>query len=46
MSAGFPEGSEFELLIVDKKNDLALIGKDYKILSDLRFPVFTYPRKS
>lgn len=41
--AGFPEGSEFELLIVDIKNDLALIGKDYKILSDLRFPVFTYP---
>ena len=41
--AGFPEGSEFELLIVDKKNDLALIGKDYKILSDFRFPVFTYP---
>jgi hypothetical protein len=41
--AGFPEGSEFELLIVDNKSDLALIGKDYKILSDLRFPVFTYP---
>ncbi len=41
--AGFPEGSEFELLIVDNKNDLALIGKDYKILSNLRFPVFTYP---
>jgi len=28
---------------VDNKNDLALIGKDYYILSDLRFPVFTYP---
>jgi hypothetical protein len=41
--AGFPEGSEFEMLIVDNKSDLALIGKDYKILSDLRFPVFTYP---
>ena len=41
--AGFPEGSEFELLVADKKSDLALIGKDYKILSDLRFPVFTYP---
>ena len=42
-AAGFPEGSEFELLVADKKSDLALIGKDYKILSDLRFPVFTYP---
>jgi len=41
--AGFPEGSEFELLILDNKNDLALIGKDYKILSNLRFPVFAYP---
>ncbi len=41
--AGFPEGSEFDLLVSDKKSDLALIGKDYKILSDLRFPVFNYP---
>ncbi|MBP1683575.1 MAG: hypothetical protein H6Q27_1139, partial [Ignavibacteriaceae bacterium] len=42
-AAGFPEGSEFELLVSDKKSDLAVIGKDYKILSDLRFPVFNYP---
>lgn len=42
-AAGFPEGSEFELLVVDVKSDLALIGKDYKILSDLMFPVFSYP---
>ncbi|MEJ2102958.1 MAG: serine protease [Ignavibacteriaceae bacterium] len=42
-AAGFPEGSEFDLLVADNKNDLALIGKDYKILSDLRFPVFSYP---
>ncbi len=41
--AGFPEGSEFELLVSDKKSDLAIIGKDYKALSDLRFPVFNYP---
>ena len=41
--AGFPEGSEFELLVSDKKSDLAMIGKDYKTLSDLRFPVFHYP---
>ena len=42
-AAGFPEGSEFELIVSDKKSDLALIGKDYKILSDLKFPVFNYP---
>jgi len=42
-AAGFPEGSEFEMLISDKKNDLALIGKDYKISSNLKFPVFKYP---
>jgi hypothetical protein len=42
-AAGFPEGSEFELLTLDKKADIALIGKDYKILSDLKFPVFNYP---
>jgi Trypsin-like peptidase domain len=42
-AAGFPEGSEFELLVSDKKSDLAVIGKDYKILSDMRFPVFNYP---
>lgn len=42
-AAGFPEGSEFELIVSDKKSDLALIGKDYKILSDLKFSVFNYP---
>lgn len=41
--AGFPEGSEFDLLIVDNKNDLALIGKDYKVGSNFHFPVFSYP---
>ena len=42
-AAGFPEGSEFELLVSDKKSDLAVIGKDYNALSGLRFPVFNYP---
>ena len=40
---GFPEGGEFELIVSDKKMDIAIIGKDYKILSDLKFPVFNYP---
>ncbi|NWG28592.1 MAG: trypsin-like peptidase domain-containing protein [Ignavibacteriaceae bacterium] len=42
-AAGFPEDSQFELLLSDKKSDIALIGKDYHALSDLRFPVFNYP---
>ncbi|HEY6626165.1 MAG TPA: serine protease, partial [Ignavibacteriaceae bacterium] len=42
-AAGFPEGSQFELLVSDKKSDIALIGKDYYVLSDLKFPVFNYP---
>ena len=40
---GFPEGSEFEILAVDEKIDLAVIGKDYKSLSNIKFPVFNYP---
>ena len=40
---GFPEGSEFEILAVDTKTDLAVIGKDYKSLSNLKFPIFNYP---
>lgn len=42
-AAGFPEGGEFELLAADRRSDLAFIGKDYKILSDLKFPFLTYP---
>lgn len=41
--AGFPEGGEFEIVASDKKQDIAIIGKDYNVLSDLRFPVFNYP---
>ncbi|MBT8378989.1 MAG: serine protease [Ignavibacteria bacterium] len=42
-AAGFPEGSEFEILVTDEKRDLAVIGRDYKSLSGLKFPVFNYP---
>jgi len=42
-AAGFPEDSQFELIVTDKKSDISLIGKDYHALSDLRFPVFNYP---
>jgi hypothetical protein len=42
-AAGFPEGSEFEILAVDNKTDLAVIGRDYKSLSNIKFPIFNYP---
>lgn len=40
---GFPEGSEFEILAVDNATDLAVIGRDYKSLSNIKFPIFNYP---
>ncbi len=42
-AAGFPEGSKMEILAVDEKNDLALIGRDYHALSEFKFPFFDYP---
>jgi hypothetical protein len=42
-AVGFPEGSEFEILAVDSKTDLAVIGRDYKSLSNIKFSVFNYP---
>ena len=42
-AAGFPEGSKLEILAIDEKNDLALIGRDYHALSGIRFPFFDYP---
>ena len=39
-----PEGGELDLLAMDKKNDLAIIGKKVSSFTDLTlFPVFTYP---
>lgn len=42
-AVGFPEGSEFEILAVDDKTDLAVLGKDYKSLSNIKFSIFNYP---
>lgn len=41
--AGFPEGSELEIIAIDKERDLALIGRDYHELMGFKFPVFNYP---
>lgn len=42
-AAGFPEGSELEILAIDRKNDLAVIGRHYSQLINKIFPVFSYP---
>ncbi|MCG6914204.1 serine protease [bacterium BMS3Abin03] len=41
--AGFPEGSNLEILAIDKKNDLALIGRNYYSTTNYIFPVLNYP---
>lgn len=41
--AGFPEGSEVELLAKDDQNDIALIGRTYSPQTGFRIPVLPYP---
>jgi hypothetical protein len=41
--AGFPEGSNLEILALDTKLDIAIIGRRYPILMNYKFPVFAYP---
>ncbi|UCH66223.1 MAG: trypsin-like peptidase domain-containing protein, partial [Ignavibacterium sp.] len=45
-AVGFPEGSKMEIIALDKKHDLALIGRDYHELKNYVFPVFNYPSGS
>ena len=42
-AAGFPEGSKLDIIAMDKKLDIAIIGRDYHQLKDYIFPVFNYP---
>jgi hypothetical protein len=42
-AVGFPEGSKLEIIALDKKRDLAIIGRDYHELKNYVFPVFNYP---
>jgi hypothetical protein len=37
-------GNDFEILAMDKKNDIALIGKHLKIDTPFTIPVFKFPR--
>jgi len=41
--AGFPEGSEVEVLAKDDLADIALIGRKYSPETGFRVPVFPYP---
>jgi hypothetical protein len=41
--AGFPEGSQVEVLAIDNHSDIALIGKKYGAQKGIFFPSFNYP---
>ncbi len=41
--AGFPEGSQVDILAKDDKTDIAILGRRYSPLSNVHFPVFTFP---
>lgn len=40
----FPEGGKVEIISIDKKNDLALIGKNYPANKNYNFPALEYPK--
>ncbi len=44
--AGFPEGSEVELLAQDDQEDIAILGRKYSAQTGFRIPVFPYPAGS
>ena len=41
--AGFPEGSNLEIIAMDEEMDLVLIGRQYNQFENYTFPVFKYP---
>lgn len=41
--AGFPEGSQVEILAIDDQSDIALIGNKYGAQKGIFFPTFNYP---
>ena len=41
--AGFPEGSQVEVLAIDTHADIALIGRKYGAQKGIFFPAFNYP---
>jgi hypothetical protein len=41
--AGFPEGSQVEIIAIDERSDIALIGRKYGTQKGIFFPSFNYP---
>lgn len=41
--AGFPDGSQVDILAADKQLDIALIGRKYGAQKGIFFPTFNYP---
>ena len=41
--AGFPEGSQVEVLVKDTNTDIALVGRKYGSQKGILFPTFSYP---
>jgi hypothetical protein len=41
--AGFPEGSQVDVIAQDSKNDIALVGRKYGAQKGIFFPTFSYP---
>ncbi len=41
--AGFPEGSNLEIIAMDEEKDIVILGRHYNQLQNYTFPVFNYP---
>lgn len=41
--AGFPEGSNLEIIAIDEEMDVVIVGRHYNQLWNYTFPVFNYP---
>lgn len=41
--AGFPEGSQVDVIVKNDKSDIAILGRKYGSLSNVHFPTFKFP---
>ena len=41
--AGFPEGSQVDVLAIDTQSDIAVLGRNYSADTDIFYPTFSYP---
>jgi len=42
-AAGFPEGSDLEIIAMDEEMDIVIVGRQYNQFENYTFPVFKYP---